>query len=179
MGGLAGLAALTVQLASLAAAPPRAGKPDPSPPPVLHEQATFQLSAPATWKRVDQGDCVRDPAVPADYCYGLARFEDDRGNFFQVLVDYPPTEASANAYWKLSPSRDGEALTVVREGAMRTCPLTLEAAEDRCDPRKGFVVAAWIELRGHHYLFSFGNSTRRKGVDLGVFRAILSSFRAR
>jgi hypothetical protein len=145
---------------------------------VVWEQTTFRIALPPSWKRVDQGDCVRDPAILADYCYGLARFEDDRGNFFQVLVDYPPTEASANAYWRLAASPDGEAVSVSREGAMRACPLTLEG-EARCDPRKGFVVAAWIELRGHHYLFSFGNSARRKGVGLAVFREILASFRAR
>jgi hypothetical protein len=178
MRGLAGLAATMVCVASLAAAPPRAGTAAPSLPPVVHEQATFRLAVPASWRRVDQSDCVRDPAVPPDYCYGLARFEDDRGSFFQVLVDYPPTEASANAYWKLAASAEGDGVSVVREGAMRACPLTLEG-EARCDPRKGFVVAAWIELRGHHYLFSFGNVERRRGVGLAVFREILASFRAR
>jgi hypothetical protein len=178
MRGLAGLAALMVCADSLAAAPPRAATHAPSPPPVVHEQATFRLAVPASWRRVDQSDCVRDPAVPSDYCYGLARFEDDGGNFFQVLVDYPPTEASANAYWKLAASPGGDGVSVVREGTMRACPLTLEG-EARCDPRRGFAVAAWIELRGHHYLFSFGNLERRKGVSLAVFREILASFRTR
>ncbi len=174
---LAGPAALLLHLGVLAAAPPRTGKPDAGAPSTTWEQPTFRLAVPATWKRVDQSDCVRDPAVPADYCYGLARFEDDQGSFFQVLIDYPPTEASANAYWRLA-SPDGETLAIAGEGAMRACPLTLEGSA-RCDPRKGFVVAAWIEVRAHHYLFSFGNSARRKGVDLGVFRQILRSFRAR
>ncbi len=178
MGGLAGLAAPMVCVASLAAAPPRAGKPAPSLPPVVQEQTTFRVAVPAAWRRVERNDCVRDPAVPPDYCYGLARFEDDQGNFFQVLVDYPPTEASANAYWKLAASKAGDGLSVIREGPMRACPLTLEG-DARCDPRKGFAVAAWIEIRGHHYLFSFGNLERRKGASLGVFREILASFRAR
>jgi hypothetical protein len=183
MHGLAGLAAaLAVQVGLLAAAPPRAAKPGPPPapppPPVVYEQTTFQVALPPPWRRVDQSDCVRDASVPSDYCYGLARFEDDRGGFFQVLVDYPPTEASANAYWTLAASPDGATLAIAREEAMRPCPLTLEG-EARCDPRKGFVIAAWIELGGHHYLFSFGNASRRKGVPLDVFREILRSFRTR
>lgn len=36
-----------------------------------------------------------------------------------------------------------------------------------------------LEIRGHTYAFSFGNTEREVGVDLAPFRTILGSFRAR
>lgn len=178
MRGLAGLAALLLHVSAFAGAAPAWREPSAPRPTTGYEQATFRLAVPAGWKRTEQADCVKDPAISRDWCYGLARFESGEGAFFQVLVDYPPTEASANAYWDLSPSLDEAAVLVVREGRLRACPLTLDG-EARCNPRRGFSIAAWIELRGHHYLFGFGHTRGRKGVDLAVFREILRSFRAR
>jgi len=174
-----GLAHFTTFLALpllLGAGPPAPRQAAP-PPAVEHEQAAFRIAVPAGWRRVVQDDCVKDPAVPPDWCYGLTRFEEEGGLFFQVLVDYPPTEASAHAYWKLGPSPDGRAVALLGEEKLRRCPLTLEG-EAACEGR-GFSVAAWIELEGHHYLFGFGHTRRRKGVDLAVFREILASFRAK
>jgi hypothetical protein len=176
MRGHAGLAALLACLPALAAA----GAAAPAAPPsrTEYEQPTFRIAMPPGWRRVEWTDCVQDTAVSQGWCYGLARFEDGQGAFFQVLVDYPPTEASAHAYWELAPSADGAGLEVAREDRPRACPLTLEG-EGPCDRRGGITVAAWIELRGHHYLFGFGHAKRRKGVELAPFREMLRSFRAR
>jgi len=181
MRGLAGPASLLALLPVLAAGapPPRAATPTPTPnpPAVEHEQPTFRIAVPADWRRVAQDDCVKDPVVPPDWCYGITRFEEPGGRFFQVLVDYPPTEASAHAYWRIGPTPDGRAIAILEEEKLRRCPLTLEG-EAACEGR-GFSIAAWLELEGHHYLFGFGHARRRKGVDLAVFREVLASFRAR
>ncbi len=164
----AGLAALVLLLPG--AAPPAR--------PAEHELATFRMAASPAFRLVERSDCVRDPQVPPDYCYGLFRFEDGQGRWFQVLVDYPPTEVSAHAYWTLAPSADGEGLAIASEEPLRRCPVTL-AGETGCGPQRGFRIAAWLELRGHHYLFGFGHDRSRKGVDLEPFREMLRSFRAR
>jgi len=165
----AGLAALALLLPG--AGPPAAGTAE-------QELATFRIALPAPFRLVDRSDCVRDPQVPPDYCYGMARFEDGQGRWLQVLVDYPPTEVSAHAYWTLTPSADGTGLVIGEEEPLRRCPLTL-AGGTSCGPQRGFRVAAWVELRGHHFLFGFGNDRTRKGVDLAPFREMLRSFRAR
>lgn len=165
----AGLAALALLLVE--AGPPQAG-------PVEQELATFRIAIPPPFRLVERSDCVRDEQVPPDYCYGRARFEDGQGRWFQVLVDYPPTEASAHAYWTLAPTADGAGIAVAGEEPLRRCPLTLSGGSS-CGPQRGFRIAAWLELRGHHYLFAFGHERTRKGVDLSPFREMLQSFRAR
>jgi len=165
----AGLAALVLLLPGAGAPPAR---------PAEHELARFRIAVPPSFRLVEKSDCVRDPQVPPDYCYGLFRFEDGRGSWFQVLVDYPPTEVSAHAYWTLAPSADGAGLTIAAEEPLRRCPMTL-AGDSGCGPQRGFRIAAWLELHGHHYLFGFGHERARKEVDLGPFREMLRSFRAR
>lgn len=165
----AGLAALAMLL-------PGAGAPPA--PPVEHQLPAFRITAAPGFRLVERTDCVRDPQVPPDYCYGLYRFEDAQGRWFQVLVDYPPTEASAHAYWTLAPTPDGGGIAIAAEEPLRRCPVTL-AGETGCGPQRGFRIAAWLELRGHHYLFAFGHERARKGVDLQPFREMLRSLRAR
>lgn len=165
----AGLAALLL-LAPAAGAPPAQ--------PGEQELASFRITAPAPFRLAERSECVRDPQVPPDYCYGLLRFEDGQGRWFQVLVDYPPTEVSAHAYWTLAPSADGTGVTVTAEEPLRRCPVTL-AGESGCGPQRGYRIAAWLELGGHHYLFGFGHERSRKSPDLAPFREMLRSFRTR
>ena len=148
------------------------------------EERLFTIAVPAGWERVRNDDSGRANVVRAE---NLVRFEDGRGLFFAVVFDPAGAGLSVDAAWELAPAGAGDALDIVREEP--PCrPPTFASSEEAVNAESGDcphgdgrlrIAAVVPELRGHRYVFLFGDEAHEERVDLRPFREILRTFRAR
>lgn len=177
--------ACTREPAHPASAPAPAPEPERAAPPgtVAHVQRLFTLALPAGFERVRHDDSGRRDARAGE---NVVRFEDGRGRFLAVAFDEAGYGFSADAVWTVTATSEGGVDLVAEEPPCerRVFHTSSEAAEaedvDDCPAGDGrLTIAATAEVRGHRYVFFFGDSAHERGVDVGPFRAALGTFHAR
>jgi hypothetical protein len=160
----------------------------------VYEHKLFSITLPEGWKVVREREEATPPGnYPEKEAGGAARFEDDKGNFFEVIIPCQETDVAGDAMWHCR--YDAATRSVV------TCaeqpPCTQESQEEclkiaketefgddnfcLCTAGDGrltiWATLGEVDLRNTCFLF--GNSRRETGVDLAVFREMLKSFRAK
>lgn len=181
LGACSGEGHGTARAAAAAPAPERARH---AGAPRRFTQRLFELELPAGWERVRHEDSGR---VAASGPTNVVRFEDGRGRYLVVAFDHAGSEVAADAVWTLEASPDGAGLRVVaeeppcRRARFASSEEAMNAPDDGCPEGDGrlAILAVAPELRGHRFVFLFGDAAREAGVDPRPFRAALASFRAR
>jgi hypothetical protein len=160
----------------------------------VYEHELFSITLPGVWKVVRE----REEATPLGShiekeAGGAARFEDDKGNFFEVIIPCQETDVAGDAMWHCRYEAATRSVAACAEQPPCTeewqqeCLKTAKEAElgdeDFCQCTAGdgrltvWATLGEVELRNTCFLF--GNSKRETGVDLAVFRELLKSFRAK
>jgi hypothetical protein len=148
-----------------------------------HVQRLFTVALPAPFERVRHEDAGRPERKEGE---NVVRFEDERGRFLLVLFDPVGSGFAADSVWRVAPNEAGDGLRLVAEEARCRRPRYGSSSQavaedvDECPEGDGkLLVAATAELRGHRFVFFFGDALHEEGVDLAPFRATLATFRVR
>lgn len=149
-----------------------------------HEAFTLRLPGGwfvAQWKPAPNGRRAVPMKKPA-----RARSErvvllaDSRGNYLTVFVDHA-NDGAFDAVWNVRPGPDGATVEVSTEG--KPCERgSASPAQGPCSQGNGtFELSTLpaVRLKGHAFLFEFGNAQREKKPDLELLRWLLQNFRAR
>lgn len=160
----------------------------------VYEHELFSITLPEGWKVVRQrGEATPPGNHPENEAGGAARFEDDKGNFFEVVIPCRETDVAGDAVWHCGYDAATRSVAACAEQAPCTkewqqeCVKTAKEAElgdeDLCLCTAGdgrlTVWATLGEVGLRSTCFLFGNAKRETGVDLTVFREMLKSFRAK
>ena len=147
-----------------------------------HERFTIEL--PAGWRLARPsvaGGRFRFVPVPQggeDTSGHEVSFADANGNFFVIVID-ADMEPEVDALWRVRPGPDGTMVRIEEEGGRCSRPAD-PSYEGPCAAGDGLLQVGTIPalaIRGHAYVFWFGNTGKESGVDLEPFRAILRGIR--
>lgn len=144
-------------------------------------EITFSLKLPSGWKKVNE-ESVNENA-PGDY--NLIEYEDENGNYFSVYYDSGRFGdlGVGDSLWSLEMTLQNGIRIVSEEELCKTKnevhSLYYCSPDDNRLDILGEGASGILEIASHTYYFRFGNIAGNNNVDLGAFRDILASFRAR